>query len=434
MSENNSKIELRSEEVKEILGHVPHWIIRWGILVFFITFFILLFGSWLFKYPDVIVADIFITTENPPSHVIARSDGRIMNLFVQDNEKVISGQVLAIIENPSRFQDVIILKSYLDSFRIVYDIRENEFFKFPSEFYLGDIQSYYANFLKLYDDLQNFVLLDYHERKISSLNNEIARYRNYSIRLRNQCNILREEEKLTANQYKRDSLLYLQGMIPEAEYEKTRTLLLQKQYNLEQSLITHASNEIHISKLGQQILDLELQKSQDRSKLELLLFESLDNLTAQISFWEQKFLIKATVDGIVTFTRIWSENQNVRTGDLVMSVIPEDQGEIIGKMNLPVKGAGKVETGQRVNIKFSNYPYMEYGMVPGNIHSISLVTSDNLYSVLVRLNDGLKTNYNIVLDFKQDIQGIAEIITDDKRLLERIIYPVKSIIKKQKSL
>ena len=420
--------------MKEILGHVPNWITRWGILVFLIAFLLLLIGSWVYKYPDIIVADVFITTENPPSRAIARVDGRIMNLFVQDSENVRSGTVLAIIENPSRYSDVKMLKSHLDSFKIAYNFRGNEFITFPPELLLGDLQSYYAGFLKLYDDLHNFVILDYHQKKINSLLEEIKRYRNYSVRLINQCNILRQEETLTAKQYKRDSLLFQQAVIPEAEFEKTRGLLLQKKYNLEQSLITHASNEIQISKLEQQILDLELQKSQDRNKLELLLNESLDNLVAQISLWEQKYVIKASVDGIVSFTNIWSEHQNVRVGDLVMTVIPENQGEIIGKMNLPVKGAGKVKEGQRVNIKFSNYPYMEFGMVSGRIYSISLVTSDNLYSVLVRFNEGLKTNYGIVLDFKQDIQGIAEIITDDKRLLERIIYPVKSIIKKQKML
>lgn len=435
MSDKNYKIELHSEEIREILGHVPHWIIRWGLLLFLISFLLIIIGSWIFKYPDILKAEIFITTENPPYQVIARSDGRIEHLFVKDNEEVKRDQILALIENPSVFKDVLILKSSLDSFRINNNSSINEYlYHFSQNLVLGDIQSYYANFLKLFEDINKFILLDYHNQKIASLEQEINKYENYSQRLRNQNNILVQEEKLSLNQLNRDSLLFIQGLIPEADYEKTKSILLQKRFNLEQSLITLASNDIEVSKLEQQILDLRLQRNQEKNKLELAMNEAYDNLLAQISLWEQKYVMQSPVQGVVSFTRIWSENQNVRNGDVVMSVIPEDQGEVIGKINLPVAGSGKVKPGQSVNIKFSNFPHIEYGMVRGTIRSISLVAQDRLYSAVVQLNEGLRTNYGITLDFNQDMHGIAEIITDDKRLLERVVYPVKAVISKQKGL
>jgi len=435
MPENTSKIELRSDEVKDILGHVPNWIVRWGILLFFLCFALIIAGSWVFKYPDLLRPGIYITTENPPHHVIARADGRIAHLLVKDNSLVKANQVLGLIENPAVYPDVINLREHLDTFRIMQVDPDNNYqYNFPPNLLLGDIQSHYAYFLKVYEDLRQFIILDYHQKKINALKEEIVRYHNYSRRLRNQSNILSQEESLAVKQMKRDSALYSQGMIPEADYEKTKTLWLQKRYNLEQSYITLASNQIEISKLEQQILDIGLQNNQEMSKLELSLNEAYDNLMAQITLWEQKYVLKSSVNGIVSFTRIWSENQNVRNGDMVMSVIPEDQGEIIGKINLPVTGSGKVKTGQRVNIKFSNFPYMEYGMVKGTIRSISLVTNDNLYSVIVNLPDGLKTNYGIELDFNQDMQGIAEIITEDKRLLERVVIPVRSVITRQRGL
>jgi len=435
MPEEPAKIELRSEEVKEILGHVPHWIIRWGIFLFFLCFALIIAGSWIFKYPYILTPEIYITTENPPHHVIARYDGRIAHLLVKDNTLVKSNQILALIENPAIYSDVVELKSHLDSFNIIRAGKEDYLtYVFPSDLLLGDIQSHYANFLKLYEDLQQFISLNYHQKKINALKEEISRYNNYSKRLKIQSNILAQEEKLAVNQMKRDSILHSQGMIPEADLEKTKTLVLQKRYNLEQSYITQASNRIEISKLEQQILDIGLQQNQEKNKLELTLNEAYDNLSAQITLWEQKYVMRSPVNGIISFTKIWSENQNVRNGDMVMSVIPEEQGEIIGKINLPVTGSGKVKTGQRVNIKFANFPYMEFGMVRGAIRSISLVTNDRQYSVIVELPEGLKTNYGINLDFNQDMQGIAEIITDDQRLIERVINPVKSVIQKQKGL
>ena len=59
-------IEIRSEEVQEIISHVPNWIIRWGITMIFIVFLILLSISWFVEYPDIIKAKVVLTTSPAP--------------------------------------------------------------------------------------------------------------------------------------------------------------------------------------------------------------------------------------------------------------------------------------------------------------------------------------------------------------------------------
>jgi multidrug resistance efflux pump len=437
MQELTSKpeIELKSEEVKEILGHIPHWIIRWGTALVFVIIIVVVLGSWCFKYPDMVKAPVQVTTENPPSNAVARTNGKIMQLFVKDNEEVNAGQILALIENPGKIDDIFHLKAELDSFRSNSEISsKSKISVFSGSPVLGDIQPNYANFLKQHNDFQQFIQLDYHNQKINSMNAEILKYKDYSKRLNNQSRILKQEENLAAKQFKRDSTVFIQGVIPESDYEKSKASYLQKQYSYEQSRITLASNEIQISKLSQEILDLELKRSDDNGKLRSALDESANKLYASIADWEQKYVLKSAVDGVVSFTRIWSRNQDVREGDLVMSVIPKNPGEMIGKVNLPQSGAGKVKPGQSVNIKFANYPYLEFGMVKGKIRSISLVASNNEYSVIVDLPEGLKTGYGTELTFNQDMQGIAEIITNDRRLLERIVLPVRAAFVRQKQI
>ena len=429
------EIELKSDEVKEILGHVPHWIIRFGTILVFALLLLIIFGSWWFKYPDLVNASILVTTENPPSNAVARTNGKIMKLFVKDNELVKQSQILALIENPGNINDILVLKSELDTFRtFIQSDFKRSLSMFPANLVLGDIQSNYAAFLKQFNDYTQFLNLDYHNQKISSLNAEILKYKDYSNRLLKQSEILKQEEILSSKQFKRDSLVFIQGVIPESDFEKSKALYLQKQYAYQQSRITLASNEIQISKLSQEILDLELRGSEDRGKLRSALDEEVNKLYAAIADWEHKYVLKSTVEGIVSFTRIWSQNQDVKEGDLVMSVIPENPGEVIGKVNLPLSGAGKVKTGQAVNIKFANYPYLEFGMVKGRVKNISLVASNNEYSVIVDLPEGLKTGYGTVLDFNQDMQGVAEIITNDRRLLERIVLPLKAAFAKQKQM
>jgi len=45
----------------------------------------------------------------------------------------------------------------------------------------------------------------------------------------------------------------------------------------------------------------------------------------------------------------------------------------------------------------------------------------------VALPNGLKTSYNKQITFQQEMKGSAEIVTEDLRLIERILYQFKSI-------
>jgi HlyD family secretion protein len=436
MSEKDTvPIELRSEKVNDILGHIPNWIVRWGMLLFFIIIGLLLAGSWVFKYPKIVRSRILVTTENPPSNAIARTSGKIVKLFVTDGQEVEEGQVLALIENPANFEDVQKLNQSIADFRP--QLAEPQLpvdFLFPYQLSLGEIQTLYASFLKNYEDLKNFNELNYHVQKINSLKQEISRYQAYTWTLKKQSAIQKGEQDLVQNQFNRDSLLFRQGVIPQADYERSKSNLLQKQRAYEESRSLLVSNDIQISKIEQQILDLELQKNSESAKLRLAVLESFDNITAAIASWEQKYVLRTNVKGMVSYSRIWSENLNVREGELVISVVPENAGEIVGIVELSMAGSGKVKPGQKVNVKFEAFPYMEYGMVTGLVKTVSQVPSNQTYAVLVTFPEGLKTTYNTEINFNQDMQGEAEIITDDERLLERITNPVKAVIQRQKNL
>ena len=68
--EDYERIELRSEEVQEILGTPPSWLVRWGTLVIVGVLASLGVLSYVVKYPDVIMADAMITTSAPPTSVV----------------------------------------------------------------------------------------------------------------------------------------------------------------------------------------------------------------------------------------------------------------------------------------------------------------------------------------------------------------------------
>jgi multidrug resistance efflux pump len=435
MSEQEEKkIELRSEEVQDILGHVPAWIIRWGILVVLIAVVLIIIGSWFFRYPDIRRANVIITTENPPATLIARSSGNIQDLFVEDNQVVTTGARLAIIKNAADYKDVFWLNEITSEIReIIPDFNMLVNLNLNTDYTLGEIQQSYANFLKTHKDYQNFIELNYHAQKISALQSEVSKQEQHLKNLKQIRSLHKRELDLIQNQFNRDSLLFIKKVISASDYDKSKSNLLGKQYEYEQVRINESETEIQIAKLNQGILDLELTAAEETRSQQNAWQESFENLTAQIALWKQKYLLEAPISGVVSFTTFWSKNQNVREGDLVMTVIPADQGKIIGKINLPVKGAGKVTLGQKVNIKIDDFPYLEYGMIKGVIRNISLVPNNQEYIVEIDLPDGLKTYYQIEIPFKQEMQGAAEILTDERRLLERIISPIRAVISQQRS-
>lgn len=427
--EEYEKIELRSNEVQEILSRPPKWIVRWGISVILVVIVVIIVGSWFFKYPDVVTSPVVVTTENPPAPVLAKVTGKIQNLLVTDKEMVFEDQVIGVIENPANYQEVVKLSDKLNQFKAHFESGQIYTFSHASK-QLGEIQNSYSSFYKLIQGYNQALTLNYHQKKIDLFQSELNKYALYLDNLKTQNNILKEELELTRNQYRRDSVLHGQELMSESDLEQSESNLLGKRYRFEQNNSSITSTEIQIESLKQSILELSLQKEKQTSDQVNLIWQSYENLLSAMDAWRHKYVLIAPTEGMVTFNEFWNENQTVIAGATVVIVIPEDEGEIIGKVKLDFQGAGKVQVGQQANIQFANYPYMEFGMVKGMVRNISMAPSNNYYTLEIELPNGLKTFYGMDLEFKQEMQGVAEIITEDIRLIERIIRPLRYVLNK----
>lgn len=427
--------EIRSEEMQDILGKAPRSIIRYGITVIFGVIFIVILGSWFFKYPDVINSPVVITSENIPLTLVAKTTGKISRLFVKDGELVKSGSKLALIENNADYFQISVLESQLElltphtsdntSNLSIDTVRLNQYNQ------LGDIQPVFTIFVKSLNEIRNFNAFNYHIKKIKAVKEQITMTNMYFDRQFAQLNLLEKDLLLVQKQFRRDSSLYSNKVISASDFEKSESLFLQKKYAVEGSRTALANTRIQITQLQQQVLDLQLQYQEQSKTVSQAYAQAYDELINQLHSWEQKYLLISTIDGKVSFTKFWTENQQINQNDKVLTVIPNEKTRILGKLNLSVEGAGKIKPGQKVNIQLAAYPYIEYGTVSAKVKSISLTSTDNNYIVELDIADSLKTNYGIAIELKSELQGTAEIITDDIRLLHRILNPIKSIIKKQ---
>ena len=94
---------------------------------------------------------------------------------------------------------------------------------------------------------------------------------------------------------------------------------------------------------------------------------------------------------------------------------------IAGEIELPSDRLHRVEVGQRVVIELDRYPAHEFGIVEGRVVAILPPTRDRRYRVEVGLPAGLESRQRQPLALTRNMQGDAEIVVREQRLLERIL-------------
>lgn len=418
-------VELRSEEVQEVMGQIPHWILRWGITILFIVVMILVIGSYFFRYPDVITTEMTLTGQSPTAQLVARASGKIASLYVTDGAHVSESSVLAIIENPASTGDILSLKEQLSGRLLSPDSLLSVRF---GELTLGDVQSSYATFLSSLHEYRNYRELNYYPQKIASTRRQIEKYMAYAESVNRQQEVIESQHLIAGQQYSRDSILFTRDVLSPYEHEAARATWLQSWYSLEGANASLENLRIQIGQLEETLLDLELQQAEKENQLLQNYRTAAEQLMNAIAAWELNYCLRSPIDGIVTFTTFWNENQNIRSGDNVFTVVPHENEQLIGKALLPAQRSGKVKVGQRVIIRFLNYPDQEFGIVNGKVSTISLVPAEGNYSVEVAFPDGLTTNYGITLPLSYEMIATAEIVTEELRLIERFFMPLKKIL------
>jgi len=316
-------IEIRSEEIDEILGKTPSWILRRGISMLTLIILFLLAGSWFFHYPDIITAPIIITSANPPSTVVAHSSGKIISFFVKDQQQVQSGEYLAILENASDTGSINKLKSLFqdaDSLKVSLYVLE---IKAELLSTLGDLQQPYTSFIQAVLNYQRYESLSFNTKKIEAIQQQIILNNSYIEKLKGQTYLQGMNLKLASNQFSRDSLLFVQKVITIAEYERAEVQMISNKSSYKNSEMALSNSLIQINQLKQQIIELRLTQEKETKQLIDEVQNSYKTLKSQFNAWEITYVLKSATSGKVSIGNYWSTNQNVKAGDIIMSIIPD---------------------------------------------------------------------------------------------------------------
>jgi len=366
---SSKAIELRSEEVQEILTRVPHWMIRWGSVVVLLILLSLFFVSWLVKYPDVISTKIVITTTIPPEKLVAKETGKIEVILVNDRATILKNTPLAVIENSANYNDVFLLKSIVDTINI--DKNKFPFEKLKSS-QLGEIESLFALFQKesIADDLNT--KLQPYKVEGTAQNYETIQLQERLNLLESQKDINQSELALQKIDLDRYETLYKKGIIATQEIEKQRLIYLQSQKNYKGILSSISNLKSSLNELKKNSKTTQINENKENVNLERNVIQSFYQLKKAIKDWELNYVLRSSIDGKVSYLQLWAANQTVNAGDNVFAVIPTNESGYIGKVKAQAQNSGKIKIGQTVNIRLANYPDREFGILTGTIKAISL--------------------------------------------------------------
>jgi multidrug resistance efflux pump len=424
-------LDEQSEFIKEAMAQPPQWIFKYGMFLFFGLICVILILSNFIKYPDVLRANITLTTLNPPATLIAKTNGKLTDLLVTNNAIVKKCDVLGVIENTANCYQLLSVEKIVDS--LIYLLRTKDSISITSlsdTLNLGDITPQYLLFLKSYKDYHLFTEINPQAQEIKVLDRQLAEYAILLSKYKKEEEIFQEEYLLVEKDYNRDLGLFKQNVISAREFETKKKECLSSQRNFENQKIITSNTKITVNNIEKNKIQLKIQEYQERSKYKQDLEQSIKSLQTSINTWKTTYLLESPISGKVSFFNYWSVNQNIKTGDAVFSIVPTEQQELVAKLILPSQNSGKVKVGQRVNIKLDNYPYTEYGMLNGIVKNISLVPNNSNYAVDVELVNGLITSYNKALTYKEEMTGTAEIITDNLSILDRIFMNLKKTVVK----
>lgn len=430
MEEEKNFVELRSEEVQEILGTPPHWLVQWGTVVVVVGFGLLVSVATFLEYPDVVSSEkLTLTTAEPPVEVVARVDGRITQLLVPDTSQVSARQPLAVLQSTARYEDVVELNRQVQTWSAL-EMDALRGLVYSQSLQLGELQSDYSQFIR---DLEDFKFGRDNrgsavKQDIGSIQLQIKQL-NQSITFEQKA-MRRNSEQLSIAQdfYERQKNLFKQGLIAETKLEEERLKLaeIERERDLHESYILEKNREI--IRLRSSINTANVAQAETSSSASMRLQASLLALRSAIDKWLQVYVLSAPMEGKVVFNGLVLQ-QFVRNGESVMTVVPQSKDKIVGRVLLPVEKSGKVSVGQRVVMKLDNYPYQEYGTLEGKVASKSSVPKNREYLIIVEQlavtrNGNMRSSTRKEIPFEQQLLGTADIITEDKGFLARVVEQV----------
>jgi HlyD family secretion protein len=418
----------------EIISRRLPFIIRWGTLLFLAMLLLIGGIAWFIRYPDLVPTKGRLMAVHAPKEILAKTDGRLTSLLVQNNDAVQAGQLLGSIESIASPDAVAEIHMMLDSFHqwltagntIAVIGYYDSLNRTTSAGKLGELQNAFQTFMQSFSTFNNYINSGFYVQKRQMLLTDLQHINEQKTSLQEQFAIQQEDVALAEETFSANEKLAKNKVLSPLEYRTEQSKWLLKKLSLPQLKSSMIANEAQRNEKLKEIAtldnDIEVQRA--------LFVQALQNMRSQILNWKLQYLFVASTSGKVQFASFLQEGQQLKSGMPFCSIQPANTSYYIEAV-LPQHNFGKVNAGQKVLIKFLGYPYEQFGSVTGKVGTINPVGTDSGFLAKIILPQGLQTNRQQTLLYQNGLLANAEIITDDRRLLERMISELYKTLQRE---
>ncbi|HEY9752274.1 MAG TPA: HlyD family efflux transporter periplasmic adaptor subunit, partial [Coleofasciculaceae cyanobacterium] len=228
------------------------------------------------------------------------------------------------------------------------------------------------------------------------------------------------------------SITQQQGDIQQAmaESQRLRADLQQRfaefrqlQANLAQKYAEATNAQLQAQQSIQQLL---VQKTQLLGK-----FQQSEKQVTQAQAEMNQLNLRATASGVVSALNVRKSGEVVQPGQTIAEIAPQGAPLVLAAA-LPTREAGFVKVGDPVQVKFDAYPYQDFGIFTGKVHSISPDAKPDerlgpIYRVEVVLDRDSVIQKNQKLPFRAGQTATAEIVIRQKRIADILLDPIRKL-------
>lgn len=414
-----------------------------NIVIWIITVIVISTILWsvLSKVDKVVAAPGKVVTDGRNKSIQTEKGGVIKNINVKEGEKITKDQVIMTLDSEFYENKKKEFENQLNDYKAKKEgllalnngestngENNGEALKNNSEknLYEGKIKEFDLNINKLDKESQE------NKDKIASNESNINKFNEEKTKLEGDLKKLENDKKQEPdeeNQKKIESeinplvikISELTSKIKNTTDENTSLNKSIKSIEFELESIKNSKNmyaESFKRTNSESLIDVD-------KKIEELT-RALDEATVEI----EKCEIKSSVDGIIQNINVNNTKAVVAPGTVLAQVV-SDLEELRVEAIISTKDIGFVKVGQKVEVKFDTFPFQQYGLVEGELMSLS--------ADAVKVNEGvfgyradIKLSKNSLevddaeVEFLPGMTTVSEIVIGQRRIIDFFIPDIKN--------
>jgi multidrug resistance efflux pump len=426
------KQELRSFVVNDIINRPPHWLISWGVTSIFIVVIMVLSASWFIRYPDMISGTATVKAQKPVVIKSSLINGRLVDLYVKNGQEVSKGEPLTSFENPMSADEYTYLQAlltHLDS-SVLSRSNKQAHLKIDTSRNFGLLQNSFNRLSLAYLNLLELNNRSVDSMRLANLKEQLANYQNLTTISARQVLISTNELQNAEQKYWADKKLFKEGVYSKMDFMEMESAYRNKLSALENAKQSKAQYQVTATEYKRQLEELKYEMQKEKRTLIIELNQAAASLKSEITNWEQSNIVLANTNGTINFLTDLFVGRTVLAGEPLLAIIPHNQTYYVATI-IPRSNYGKVAKGQVANVKLDNYNWQEFGVLKGEVTTISELPTEEGYRVLIEIVNYKEAAAQRGIQLKPEMNGQVEIKTNDLRLLERFFHNLKKIFERK---